>query len=447
MTHVHSSRPSMSLHGVHRYAEFSDLVLERAQTFALGTEAYDETLLDGAAGRAAESLIDRRTRARDGIFFSGHALGEKVVRYIGSDECIATPIYDPTCGAGDLLIQAAKFLPLGDSVDMTLKQWGARLFGTDLHQIFVETTKRRLTLLAMYRHKDELPGSEILVHSDDYFPNIRVEDFLISKNKFPERCNLLMNPPFLSAPAPSWITWSSGRVQMAGAFLEHAIRKSRPESQVVAILPDVLRSGTRYARWRNMISQYCVIRAVDLYGKFDAVTDVDVFILHLTKRASPKNEADKWPAAEQNVAETCVPLSQLATVTVGAVVPHRHKKRGPWCHYLDVSNAPAFGETEVHVKRRFAGTVVLPPFLVVRRTSNPADKDRLITTVVTGENPVAVENHLVVIKPLESSLNVCRRLAAALKDPNVRRWLDMKIRCRHLTTTLLKDIPIAPERV
>lgn len=424
-----------------RYAEFCDLVLDHTREFCLHAENADESLLDGAAGRAAESLIDKAIRARDGIFFSGHKLAEKVVRHLEKSISDGSPVYDPTCGAGDLLIQAAKLLPLSENVHRTLTRWGEHLLGTDLHRVFVETAKRRLTLLALYRHRKESPGTDLSYGTDDYFPGIRVGDFLCSEIRLPEACNFLMNPPFVSASGPDWVTWSAGRLQMAGAFFDSAVKKIGVDQHIVAILPDVLRSGTRYARWREMVVRAGEVQALEAYGKFDSATDVDVFVLHFTKRETPPREAT-WPTGVVNDAEACVPLSHIAQVTVGAVVPHRHPNRGPWCGYLEVSNAPAFGETCVTRKRRFKGTVVRPPFLVVRRTSNPSDKDRLITTVIMGAELVAVENHLIVIKPLSASVEECRRIARELQAPSARAWLDAKIRCRHLTTTAMKELPV-----
>lgn len=441
MTQANTTNVQAPAEGVDRYAEFCDLVLERTREFCPHAESAQESLLDGAAGRAAESLIDKATRARDGIFFSGHHLAEKVVRHLESRISEGSSVYDPTCGAGDLLIQAAKLLPLSESVHMTLGQWGKHLLGTDLHRVFVETAKRRLTLLALYRHRNESPGTDLSFGTNDYFPGIRVGDFLCSESMLPEACDFLMNPPFVSASGPDWVTWSSGRLQMAGAFFESAVKKISPERHIVAILPDVLRSGTRYARWREMVVRAGDVRAVEAYGKFDSATDVDVFVLHFTKRKSPRRDAT-WPTGVVNDADTSVPLSHLAQVTVGAVVPHRHPNRGPWCGYLEVSNAPAFGETRVTRKRRFTGTVVQPPFLVVRRTSNPSDKDRLITTVIMGTEPIAVENHLIVVKPFSVSVEECRRIASELQAPSARQWLDTKIRCRHLTTAAMKDLPV-----
>ncbi|MCM2496033.1 SAM-dependent methyltransferase [Burkholderia glumae] len=436
-------RPSTTRAGVEHYVEFSDFVWERAEAFLQDTCARNELLLDGEAGRAVERLIDRETRARHGIFFSGHVLAERAATYLKEQIASGHAVYDPTCGAGDLLIQAAKMMPIRSSVHETLQDWGARLYGTDLHEVFVETARRRLTLLALYRHGSSQATVSLVNGLRNYFPGLRVGDYLSSDCRPPAPCCYLMNPPFVTELAPGWVTWSTGRIQMAGAFLELAIRNALPGEHISAILPDVLRSGTRYARWRDAIAALAEVSLVEPYGRFDSATDVDVFVVHIVKPEGSGHQCARWPSIKRKALPARVPLSNLASVSVGAVVPHRHGNRGPWRCYLAVANAPAFGETTVRLKRRFSGTVVTPPFLVVRRTSNPSDKDRLITTIVVGDEPVAVENHLIVIKPHGESVAECRKIAKALSDTAARQWLDETIRCRHLTTKVLKDIPLS----
>jgi hypothetical protein len=62
---------------------------------------------------------------------------------------------------------------------------------------------------------------------------------------------------------------------------------------------------------------------------------------------------------------------------------------------------------------------------------------------------VAVENHLIVIKPNAGTLAACRRLRKQLNDPSVTAWLDMRLRTRHLTKQALLELPLpelSPER-
>ncbi len=71
---------------------------------------------------------------------------------------------------------------------------------------------------------------------------------------------VIMNPPFGYTSAPDGCYWARGRVNAAAIFVEKAIRDSREGTRIAAILPDVLRSGTRYQRWRNVISTLGSIR-------------------------------------------------------------------------------------------------------------------------------------------------------------------------------------------
>src|SRR5947199_205816 len=61
---------------------------------------------------------------------------------------------------------------------------------------------------------------------------------------------LLLNPPYGRVQAPDSVDWASGSVSEAGIFAEHALAKLGDNSRFCAILPDVLRSGSRYHAWR-----------------------------------------------------------------------------------------------------------------------------------------------------------------------------------------------------
>ena len=74
-------------------------------------------------------------------------------------------------------------------------------------------------------------------------------------------------------------TWSSGKVSLAALLFESFIRRARPKTHVVAILPNVLRTGSRYERWRKIVTENLEIRRVKPYGRFDRFADIDVFIV------------------------------------------------------------------------------------------------------------------------------------------------------------------------
>lgn len=67
---------------------------------------------------------------------------------------------------------------------------------------------------------------------------------------------------------------------------------------------------------------------------------------------------------------------------------------------------------------------------------------RVLATLVALDGPVAVENHLIVLKPKDGRYSTCRWLLKALKSPAVTEWLDIRIRCRHLTVGALGEVPL-----
>jgi hypothetical protein len=91
--------------------------------------------------------------------------------------------------------------------------------------------------------------------------------------------------------------------------------------------------------------------------------------------------------------------------------------------------------------RRFSTEPFIPPFVVVRRTSRVGQSHRAVGTIVTGSEPVAVENHLLVLIPRHSSLPKCRDLIRVLRSGQTNEWFDRRIRCRHLTAAALRQLP------
>jgi hypothetical protein len=92
-------------------------------------------------------------------------------------------------------------------------------------------------------------------------------------------------------------------------------------------------------------------------------------------------------------------------------------------------------------RRNFQGTTYAAPFVAVRRTSRPGDKKRAVGCIISGDQRVAVENHLIVLVPHDGSLKTCKQLLERLKCDKTDSWLDKRIRCRHLTVKALADLP------
>ena len=163
--------------------------------------------------------------------------------------------------------------------------------------------------------------------------------------------------------APSDCAWASGKVSSAALFVEKGLSLATPGTVMVAILPEVLRSGSRYDRWRNSVEEQAQIKGILPWGRFDPQTDVDVFILRLVVGVSGEN-------AEWIPSSSPARLSRIAEVSVGPVVEYRHKECGPARLYASPRTIPAWSEIrDLHKRRRFDGKVYDSPFVLVENVS------------------------------------------------------------------------------
>ena len=101
--------------------------------------------------------------------------------------------------------------------------------------------------------------------------------------------------------------------------------------------------------------------------------------------------------------------------------------------------------TDFPESRRFEGKTHKPPFVAIRRTSRPEHPYRAAATIIGGDGPVAVENHLIVCEPRDGRLTTCRTLLKQLKSDRVNQHLNTRIRCRHLTVGAVAAIPFLIE--
>lgn len=397
-----------------------------------------EAALNGQASVELRRVAPVETRRKFGAFFTGTDLASQLIDR-GTGFGATSVFYDPTCGMGDLLIAAARKLPLRKTLPDTLRQWGHQLTGTDLHREFIEGARTRLVLLARQRHKTD----EVLRSSAaDFFPNIRVADGLKQEALFSSATHLLLNPPFGQVAAPAGCEWAGGRITEAAAFVITALEQSRPGTQMLAILPEVLRSGSFSEHWRKRVSQLADVQLVQPYGIFDDSADVDVFLLRLARRTDTQNPAPH--AWTTTAAPRSATVADFFDVHVGRVVPHRDKESGPLRRYIHPRNIPLWEEvTLISEKRRHEGLAYQPPFVVLRRTSRPGHPYRAAATVILGSKPVAVENHLIVCEPHDKSPKTCRALMAQLHTQRVNDFLDQRIRCRHLTVGAVAEIPFS----
>jgi N-6 DNA Methylase len=398
-----------------------------------------ENVLNGQPSKVIRELVPISELRASGVFFTNRSLADQLVNLIVSDIKQGVNVYDPACGVGDLLLACARHFPISEDLTTTLKDWNKRLGGGDLYSAFIRATKVRLLLLAIER--GSLPHTQppLLEH---LFSQIQVRDALAQEEIIPQKICIVINPPYTMVQAPKTCTWASGLVSHAALFLEKYVYSASPGTKIVAILPDVLRTGSRYIRWRAHIEKCAKIEKIELLGCFDTLTDVNTFVCQLTVGSFLVEKGMSWWVSKAKDDQPVKTVGEYFEVRVGPVVPHRHPLDGPVYPYIHAHQLPSWKSIEPTSEvRNFSGTIFVPPFVAVRRTSRPGDKYRAIGTIILGEQPVAVENHLIVLKPKSSELDDCLKLLEVLRCVQTNDWLDERIRCRHLTVTALRDLP------
>lgn len=346
-------------------------------------------------------------------------------------------VFDPTCGAGSLLIAIASKFPILGGFSETLKHWGRYLAGCDIHQEFVDATHLRIALLALRRGaRAGRPPS--LSQIRKLLPRIYRADACNEKKAFNWAKLILLNPPFNRTIPQKARTWCTGRTSNAALIFEHCVSNCNENTRILSILPEVLRSGSLYDEWRRVIAKNVSVNSIESQGIFDSKTDIDVFILDVNVTADSKDQTE-WCELRTRGSR----LEQFFHLSVGPVVPFRLDNRGPdlpfiharvtkpWCELKNLSETV-----------KFSGTTFRGPFVVIRRTSRPGDQHRTVASIVTSPANIAVENHLIICKPLDGKVSTCRKLLQELKKPYVNEWLNSKLRCRHLTVRILKQLPL-----
>jgi hypothetical protein len=367
-----------------------------------------------------------------GSFFTGQKLATKAVNLLPAITS-SSVVLDPTCGAGNLLIEASRKLGVEPTLSATLKVWGRVLWGYDLHLHFIEATKLRIVVEALNR------GVEQDCDLDEAFEllsNIQVRDALtIHSEDLKDVTHVLMNPPFTIMPSPRENYWKDGKVNAAGLVFDKYLRELPKGCKVSAILPDVLRSGSRYNEFRDFVSG-SMQTDINIWGRFNNKTDVDVFLL--SGVIGDNDQAAVWHSAED--AESTI--ADLFNVRTGPLVAYRDPEEGPEYPYFYPKICPLWETVrEVTETRRFSGKALSPPFVVIKRTSSPSDRNRASATLINLREPVAIENHMIVVTPKDGKVNTCKKLMKVLQNQQTNDFLNERIRLRHLTVGVIKDIP------
>jgi hypothetical protein len=428
-----------------RYAAYAQGLQRMATEANPPSELSVQAALDGEPSRTLRRLYSIERLRGMGAFFTGPSLAAQLVaplrQFVTGDD---GRLFDPACGVGDLLLASAANFPVSScGAQATLDAWSRRLIGTDIQAEFVTAANARLALLARHRHG--LAKGDNLGPSFGVLPIADTRDCL-SLREWPSGVAVVvMNPPFNAMPAPEGCEWAEGAVSAAAVFVDRVLSISPPGARFGFLLPDVLRSGSRYESWREHFRTLAEVTSERTAGVFDRHTDVDVFLVWGRRRAKtgrirPARTATTNPAARR--------LIDLFDLSVGPVVPHRDPTRGPWTEFIHARSVPQWGECRHRSEhRRCLAKTFPPPFVVVRRTSRPGDKHRACASIIRGRKRIAVENHLIILVPKSRNrLWWSRRLLQVLRSERTRRWLDRRIRCRHLTVRALSQLPWWPDR-
>ena len=435
------------------FQPYADDLARLAQQVEAGHLADPQTTiavnhaLDGEATIYLRKSVNLAELRANGAFFTSSSLAQKawdlITSTIGSDSIIL----DPTCGAGNLLLPAIPYLAktATDTSDLS-----SRICGVDLSSSFVDAARTRVALSAMQLTAGDKRFGDLGVQS---FSKFMSADLLqIDTNSIYEATHIALNPPYVMRPNPAWCDWTSGSVNSAAVFLAYCLESMQPGARMVAILPDVLRSGTRYHRWREHVETLADVQDIVPFGQFDTLTDIHVFVLYLSKRdrSSTTHESSQLltqigiaptDRQSQDLVDSWTDVGARFKVSVGTVVQHRHPEVGCLRRFAHAKGLEPWIEVSELPTRRFTGRCERPPFVVVRRTSRPGEPHRARPTIISGSMPVAVDNHLIVLSPVDGSLDSCKDLVRVLRQPESSGWLDEHFRCRHLTVGSLRRLP------
>ena len=231
-------------------------------------------LLNGVPYSVFRREVSIESRREIGAFFSGDVIAKSLAKTLAGHVDDDALVLDPTCGIGDLLLARAAYLPLGPTLAETLAAWGERLAGFDIRKDLVSLCKARLCMLARARggFADEIDPLRM-------FPHIVERDIFSKQSEALLGCAdaILFNPPFGKTTWTKKLDWSSGEINAAAIFLDRLTATVRPIVPIAAVLPEVLRCGSRYARFRAVLIDRGYAGSFEVQGRFDAWTDVDVF--------------------------------------------------------------------------------------------------------------------------------------------------------------------------
>ena len=381
-------------------------------------------------------LSERDRKRRFGEFFTNQAMADRLLRHWRDLPPNGAKYHDPACGAGSLLLSALRQAVMVRKRVVNTGPISIALSGRDIQPAIAGIGR---AALAAACSSENVSGLDVRVDVGDGCGLTTLAEDLDGAT------HIVLNPPFGYGPPPkeNW-NLTGGRTNQAAVFLVRCLDAAPKGAKVAAILPDVLRCGTRYARWRQRVSELLMRTSVESVGRFTSEVDVDVFLLFGEAAAwpRPRRTPIRWQPRAARESARPIRVRDAFEIAVGPVVDYRSAHRGPWLPYLTASGAKVWSEiATVDARRRFCGKTEERPFVAIRRTSAPADKWRAACTIVRPESRVAVENHLIVARPKRGGLAACRSLMNALRSERANAWFNKRIRCRHLTIGVIGDFP------
>ena len=380
----------------------------------------------------------------NGAFFTSDELSKFVATKVIDQIANNYIVFDPACGAGDLLLACAEFLKPSKSLSKTLIHWGNKLAGADINESFVRAAKARLLLLARKLTND---FTDIELSLNELFGKIIVDDGLLTNIPETDQLVIIMNPPFNPMISQKGCKWAEGSITSAAAFFYRYVQDSKDGTRIVAILPEVLRSGSRYEKWRKLVSYNSSEIEKDMLGRFSSFANVDVFALNVKVNKETNNDSFLWWGSK-STNEFKEVIGDLFLVNVGSVVPHRDEELGPIHPYIYPKIIKPWQKIEqVDSFRRYSGRLYKPPFIVLRRTSAPKDDPRCVASIVALSTEVSVENHFLVLTPKDGLLSTCEKCLRSLLNHKTTKWINERIKCRHLTVSSIAELPLWAEEV
>lgn len=397
-----------------------------------------DNILNGEPSNRLRELISVEEQRKSGAFFTPIDLAMSVSDLIKDTLTDESVISDIACGVGDLLLACLFPITPSPSASQLISDWSRRVCGHDIHKEFITTAKLRLLFHALKQASEiDLGPIDSIEH---LFPKLKLGNGLSRSSTVSQSTHLVINPPFSQVPAPKDCEWASGKVNAAALFLEFCIQNAEVGTHIVAVLPDVLRGGSRYQKWRRFVETNTKLNHIEPYGRFSKWADVHVYILYATiEPTDQKVKNVEWTRNSNQIRKS---IGDLFDIRVGSVVDYRDPHEGEVYPFAKPRELPPWGTvTNIKSQRRFSGRVFSPPFVVVRRTSRQEDNYRAVATIVDGQEPIAVENHLIVLTPRSGKIHDCHELVTNLRMDKTNLWINQEIQCRHLTISSLREIP------